>query len=535
MERANPDLGRWLKDLAQRSGLRAFGRWWLGELAPLMPARLRTALRRRRLRPIVAFERDAAVLWAPRVANGTLAYDDVARIPLGGDAAESGREGQAAIAALPGAPATAAPRSVVVALPANQVLRKSVTLPAAVEENLHQTLAYDLDRHTPFKADDVYFDAVVTGRDAAKKEIRVELATALKSFVDQARRRVEGWGAQVVAVTPEAPSAFTAPGRTALNLLPPAERPDTSRWREWQTWVPLAAIAIAALVVIALPIWQKRVHAIALFQLVERAKVQADASAALRDELERLAGDYNFALQRKYAFPAAMQVVEDVTKLLPDDTWLTQLEIKTTARGKDARREIVLRGESANAGRLVSLLEDSKVFEQAAPRSPTTKIQPGPGEIFDLGAQLKPLTLPQTIQLAEMEPRAPAVLAAPPAATPAPPAAVAAPAPDSANKAADAADSGKEGEPPPAPAPKASPAAKAAEAEPAPSGRWNGWSGRQRRRDVAAPPPAAASVPPTARPAPPGVAPAPVAPASAAPADAEPAGQEPSSPPDGGG
>ena len=84
-------------------------------------------------------------------------------------------------------------------------------------------------------------------------------------------------------------------------------------------------------------------------------------------------------------------MVEDVTKLLPDDTWLTQLEMKTTARGKDARREVVLRGESANAGRLVSLLEDSKVFEQAAPRSPTTKIQPGPGEIFDLGAQLKTL------------------------------------------------------------------------------------------------------------------------------------------------
>ncbi len=29
MERANPDIGRWLKGLAQRSGLRAFWRWWL--------------------------------------------------------------------------------------------------------------------------------------------------------------------------------------------------------------------------------------------------------------------------------------------------------------------------------------------------------------------------------------------------------------------------------------------------------------------------------------------------------------------------
>ena len=119
--------------------------------------------------------------------------------------------------------------------------------------------------------------------------------------------------------------------------------------------------------------------------------------ARLREELERLTGDYNFALQKKYAFPTALQSIEDVTKLLPDDTWLTQFEMKSTAKGKEPHREILVRGESANAGRLISLLEESKLFEQAAPRSPTTKIQPGPGEIFDLGAQLKPLPPPQPV------------------------------------------------------------------------------------------------------------------------------------------
>src|SRR5206468_12107035 len=118
---------------------------------------------------------------------------------------------------------------VVIALPAGQVLRKTVTLPAAVEENLHQTLAYDLDRHTPFKADEVYFDAVVVGRDTARKEIRVDLAAALKSFVDQARRRVESGGAEAVAVTPESPSGAAALAAPALNLIPAAQPADTAR------------------------------------------------------------------------------------------------------------------------------------------------------------------------------------------------------------------------------------------------------------------------------------------------------------------
>ena len=57
---------------------------------------------------------------------------------------------------------------VVVALPAGQVLRKELRLPAAVEQDLKQALAYDLDRHTPFKPDELHFDAAVVGRDRAK-------------------------------------------------------------------------------------------------------------------------------------------------------------------------------------------------------------------------------------------------------------------------------------------------------------------------------------------------------------------------------
>jgi hypothetical protein len=170
--------------------------------------------------------------------------------------------------------------------------------------------------------------------------------------------------------------------------------------RSWQIWVPLGLLVAAALFATALPLWQKRGYAIALQQQAMQGRTAADASNALREQLERLTGEYNFALSKKYAFPSALQSVDDLSKLLPDDTWLTQLEVKNTAKGKDAKREIVVRGESANAGRLISLFEESNLFTDAAPRSPTTKIQPGPGEIFDVGAQLKPLPPPVPVQLA---------------------------------------------------------------------------------------------------------------------------------------
>ena len=193
-----------------------------------------------------------------------------------------------------------------------------------------------------------------------------------------------------------------------------------------------------ALVAIALPLWQKREYAIALNDVAGQALQQAAISESLRAQLDRQVGDYNFALERKYAYSSAVQILDDVTRLLPDDTWLTQLEIKTNGRGKEAQRDLLIRGESANAGRLVTMLEDSRLFTQAAPRSPTTKIQPGPGEIFDLGAQLKPLPQPSPIALASMDKpaiTAPAPASPPAAATPAA-AATAPPPPSEPAKAA---------------------------------------------------------------------------------------------------
>ncbi len=194
-------------------------------------------------------------------------------------------------------------------------------------------------------------------------------------------------------------------------------------WKRWQFWLPLALVVIVALAAIAIPLWQKRDYAIALNALAADARTRAAVSETLRTELDTKVGDYNFALERKYAYPSAFRVLDEVSRVLPDDTWLTQFEMKSIAKGKDTQREILVRGETANAGRLVQLFEESSLFAQTAPRSPTTKIQPGPGEIFDLGAQVKPLQPPAQVALLAVDKSAEA---APPAkAAPTPPAAAA--------------------------------------------------------------------------------------------------------------
>jgi general secretion pathway protein L len=198
--------------------------------------------------------------------------------------------------------------------------------------------------------------------------------------------------------------------------VPDERRTLPAPWRRWQFWVPIGALALIALVAVVLPLWQKRELAISIINRAEAVRQQAAVSERLRADLERAAGDYNFALERKHQWPPMVRVLDTVTRALPDDTWLTQLEVRTLPKGKERDRELVMRGESGNAGRLIPVLEESGLVTQVAPRSPTTKIQPGPGEVFDLGAQLKALPKPALVPLVE----APAPVPAPAAATPAP-------------------------------------------------------------------------------------------------------------------
>ncbi|MDQ6621757.1 MAG: PilN domain-containing protein [Pseudomonadota bacterium] len=396
-----------MRGVARRTGVSEFWRWWTGELRALVPRPLRNALQRWRARAVVVFRPDEVEIWRLTTAAGALAYTEPMRVSLRDDANQVAIAARAAIDAIAGKRRRrgTSGTQVMIALTPQQVLRKRLTYPAAVESNLAHVLSYDLDRHTPFKSDELYYAASVVSRDAAHGEIRVELVAALKSVVDQLRRQVGAWGGEVVAIVPDLPALEGAPlSADTLDVLPEEERVARGL-RPWQVAVPVVVALAVAGVAIAMPLLSKREEAIALLHATEQARVQAAGADALRQQLDHAVEDYNFVLARKYMYPSTYALLDDVTRLLPDDTWLTTLELKSIPKGKEApRKEILLRGESGNAGRLVTLLEDSQLFEQASPRSPTTKIQPGPGEIFDLGAQLKPLSMPQPVPIAISDP-----------------------------------------------------------------------------------------------------------------------------------
>ncbi len=76
-----------------------------------------------------------------------------------------------------------------------QCLSKQIELPLAAAKNLRQVLGFEMDRHTPFKAEQVYFDFRVLRVDNQKNRLVVKLVVIPRSTMDNSLDLLERWGA----------------------------------------------------------------------------------------------------------------------------------------------------------------------------------------------------------------------------------------------------------------------------------------------------------------------------------------------------
>ena len=104
--------------------------------------------------------------------------------------------GRAQLSARLGKPAPAAELIV----PAGSILERPVTLPLAAERDPARVLQYEMDRLTPFTADQIYWSWSIEGRDRTRGECRVNLAIAVKAQLEAALATISGAGSRVTAV-----------------------------------------------------------------------------------------------------------------------------------------------------------------------------------------------------------------------------------------------------------------------------------------------------------------------------------------------
>lgn len=316
-----------------------------------------------------------------------------------------------------GRPLSAAPASGAVALLLDDAngFRRRVTLPIAVHRSVRQVLSHDLDRLTPLRANDLYFDAHVVSRDWKAGTCVAELVAAPRARVKQQIEAVETRGLTVERVVLRADDLATE-----VNLLPAEARVDAGRRRgRIVTGALLIACLVLAVALAAFPVWQARERVIALQAAEAHARIDAEQTSVLQRQVEKQLGEYNFLLQRKHSTPLVAQLLDDLTKRLPDDTWVQTLEIKSNPQTK--AREVIVQGETGSGARIVQIVQESPLIKEPALKAAMTRLAPN-AERFHIGGELALAELPEKVKPTEATsavtvPLAPAPAAGAPTAT----------------------------------------------------------------------------------------------------------------------
>ncbi|WP_440225631.1 PilN domain-containing protein [Dokdonella sp. MW10] len=373
----NEALDRQLARLRTRlakTPLPRFFAWWGGELLACLPEHWRKRLAGRSEALLLEVRERELVVWRERAGGtvefGRISLDDVPEAQL-----DAFRRLRARIEN-PNA------RTVLV-IPGARALTRAMTLPAAAEDNLRQVLAFEMDRQTPFKADQVYFDSRVASRDAGARNMRLELVVMPRTSLDPELAAFANGTAELDAV--DIWRGAPGEGRHHINLLP-SERRARRRDMRLPLNLGLAAAALALLVFNMSESLANRAAAVeAMSAAVDQARAAATEVTELRKTLQDSIGGANFLSDKKRKGPVVIGLLNDLTHRLKDDTYLERLQIENN--------QIQIQGQSKEAANLISVLASSPYL--GSPRF-EGQIQPDPRtskDRFTISADPRPVDI----------------------------------------------------------------------------------------------------------------------------------------------
>ncbi|MGY0634075.1 PilN domain-containing protein [Luteimonas sp. A478] len=328
--RLGPWLGFWL--------------WWGRALATWVPARLRALLGLDGRRLLLRHASDELSL----VLEHSEGEPELARLPW---VAADADGGAAILNTLLPAQLSALPRWLV--LPAGTALRRPMTVPIAAADRLREVLGFEIDRQTPFAANEVCFDARLIRR-RSDGQLDVELVVVPRAAFDAAIAALGGAGTGLAGV--DLDDDDDSP--LGINLLPEAAR--EHRADPWQRWnLALATLAVLAVASAMWMVLDNRRQAADAFeqasqQLIAQARQASDQRRQVADHIEGM----QYLDELRAAQPAMVEILDELSRLLPDSTYLEKLAVENG--------RLLLIGQSTEASALVQQLGDSELWHSPA-------------------------------------------------------------------------------------------------------------------------------------------------------------------------
>ena len=324
-----------------------FFSWWLARMSELLPDDwIRSASR----------SRDGVVVDVSDGRNVTVSIrrgGQLSPFSLGATARQTGRT------------------TIMVQPPASAVLVKHHSVPSAPRRQLDQILRHELARITPFPAEDLFWCWEGNGKPENDARIQVVLTIVPRIAVAPALAALD-----TVGLKPD----FIETGPSASPRLLPVQAGmkrsgGTLLIRALAcTGAGLAALALA--LPLALQTYdlyrtdaaiQELQPAMSQIDALRRSSAAGDAGRDILNKETERTGD-------------VLQTLAAVTRILPDDTYLTDFALR--------ERQMTLSGRSASAPRLITGLSADPAIRNTAFAAPVTRIEGATNDVFSIKAEV---------------------------------------------------------------------------------------------------------------------------------------------------
>jgi general secretion pathway protein L len=251
---------------------------------------------------------------------------------------------------------------VVIAVKPEKCLVRDATLPRSARSKLNEILLLDVARVTPFQPDSVYSAGIVTGETSGKASLLVKHIIIRKDIITEVAEQVVQSGAKAIGLSVTgSPIALSLDGLSfALTK--------RQKWSRLLAASIVAAIMGSAALLFGQSVKFETLAASAASETAPFLPIVADVKEKL-DRRKASSLELQALQQRKAGMLSRVAVLEEFSKVLPDDVFLRNLSID----GGNASAE----GDAGDPEELIKNLESSPFFKEVAFNAPVVH---NPGE-----------------------------------------------------------------------------------------------------------------------------------------------------------
>lgn len=316
-------------------------RWWLSEFLSLLPRayleRLASSRLTLLLRPSDASTEIAVMASDRRLLRETIAHPDASE------------EALSRLRDVIGAATRAKRFDVIGIIPEIESLARPLTLPLAAESHLEEAVRYQIERISPFKADNTLYDIKRLESDRAADELRLKLTIVSKDLVTELEQRSASFGFRIDHFAVEAAAGG------ALETLVFKSQSASRAKAPLETKALLAAASILTASILLVPIISKWKGAEVLEQEVNLFKPKAEQVLKLQREREKVIALRAQVIGLKKAALPPVAVLSKLSELLDDQTFLFDMRMEGAA--------VTMSGLSSDASKLAQRLGTIEGFK----------------------------------------------------------------------------------------------------------------------------------------------------------------------------